>query len=61
LVFIHGGGWTNGYKEWVGLLAPSVVAFPAVFVSVACRLAPDHRLPVPFDDCASAIRPTHSL
>ncbi|MEQ8698279.1 MAG: hypothetical protein RLT05_17210 [Bauldia litoralis] len=21
LVFIHGGGWTNGYKEWVGLIA----------------------------------------
>ncbi len=55
LVFIHGGGWTNGYKEWVGLLAPAVTAFPAVFVSVSCRLAPDHRLPVPFDDCVRAI------
>src|SRR5690606_39068550 len=33
LLFIHGGGWTNGYKEWVGLLAPAVTAFPAIFVS----------------------------
>ncbi len=55
LVYLHGGGWTNGYKEWVGLLAPAVTAFPAVFVALSCRLAPDHRMPVPFDDCASAI------
>lgn len=55
LVFIHGGAWTNGYKEWVGLLAPAVTAFPAVYVAVSCRLAPDHRLPVPFDDCIRAL------
>lgn len=56
LLFIHGGGWTNGYKEWVGLLAPAITAFPAVFVSVSCRLAPIHRFPAPFDDCVAAIK-----
>lgn len=59
LLFIHGGGWTNGYKEWVGLLAPAVTSFPAIFVSVACRLAPVHRFPVPFEDCVRAIAWVH--
>jgi acetyl esterase/lipase len=55
LFFLHGGGWTNGYKEWMGLLAPAVTAFPAVFVSVSCRLAPAHRYPRPLDDCIRAL------
>jgi acetyl esterase/lipase len=55
LFFLHGGGWTNGYKEWMGLLAPAVTSFPAVFVSVSCRLAPAHRYPRPLDDCIRAL------
>ena len=23
LAFIHGGGWTNGYKEWMTFMAPA--------------------------------------
>jgi acetyl esterase/lipase len=55
LLFAHGGAWTHGYKEWIGLMAPTVTAFPAILVSVSYRLAPDHRYPVPVEDCLSAL------
>jgi acetyl esterase/lipase len=60
LFFIHGGAWTNGYKEWMGLLAPAVTGIPAIFVSGSCRLAPEHRFPVPFDDCLAALAWIHA-
>jgi acetyl esterase/lipase len=59
LVFAHGGAWTNGYKEWMGLMAPAITDFPAVFVSVSHRLAPAHRYPEPFDDCMAALGWVH--
>jgi acetyl esterase/lipase len=55
LVFAHGGAWTNGYKEWMGLMGPAITDFPALFVSVSHRLAPEHRYPAPFDDCLAAL------
>jgi len=55
LVFAHGGGWTHGFKEWMGLLAPPITAIPAIFVSVSYRLAPEHRFPAQAEDCAAAI------
>ena len=42
---IHGGAWTHGYKEWMGLNAPAIVAFPAIYISLSYRLAPDHKYP----------------
>ena len=33
LMFIHGGGWRNGYKEWMGFMAPAITCLPAIFVS----------------------------
>jgi arylformamidase len=51
---IHGGAWTHGYKEWMGLNAPPIVAFPAIHISVSYRLAPGHKHPVAFDDCLAA-------
>jgi len=56
LVFAHGGAWTHGYKEWMGLMAPVITALPAILVSVSYRLAPEHRYPVPQQDCLSALR-----
>ncbi|MBN9476009.1 MAG: hypothetical protein ABS43_11775 [Bordetella sp. SCN 67-23] len=56
LVFAHGGAWSHGYKEWMGLMAPAIVATPAIFVSVSYRLAPDVRFPAPLDDCVAALR-----
>lgn len=56
LMFAHGGGWTHGYKEWMGFMAPSIVSLPAIFVSISYRLAPDSRYPDPLDDCFSALK-----
>ena len=38
LVFFHGGGFTHGYKEWCGFMAPALTAHPAILVSAEYRL-----------------------
>ncbi|MFC0529896.1 alpha/beta hydrolase [Phytohabitans kaempferiae] len=55
-LYVHGGGW------WLGTLAhrDTVCARRAVdagcvVASVAHRLAPEHRFPVPVRDCAAAL------
>jgi acetyl esterase/lipase len=55
IVFLHGGGWTNGYKEWCGFMAPAVVATDAVLVAPTYRLAPEFRYPVWLDDSFAAL------
>jgi len=50
-VGIHGGGWSHGFKEWMGLNAPPVVALPGIYVSLSYRLAPQHRHPAMLEDC----------
>src|ERR1700679_3848618 len=52
---IHGGGWTHGYKEWMGLNAPPIVAFPAIYISVGYRLAPTNRHPAQLEDIFNAL------
>jgi arylformamidase len=59
LVFAHGGAWTHGYKEWMGLMAPVFTATPALLVSVSYRLAPENRHPVPLLDCIDALAWVH--
>ena len=56
ILFIHGGGWTHGYKEWMGFMAPAIVGYPAIFVSVSYRLAPDNKFPTPLEDCFCALK-----
>jgi acetyl esterase/lipase len=55
-MFIHGGSWTHGYKEWCGFMAPPITSMPAIFVSVAYRLAPDTKFPLPVEDCRNALK-----
>ena len=55
LVFAHGGAWTNGYKEWMGLMAPTMTAAGIVLVSVSYRLAPEHKWDAMLDDCLGAL------
>ncbi len=56
LLFIHGGAWTHGYKEWMGFMASAITCLPAIFVSVGYRLAPDSKFPSPLDDCRNALQ-----
>jgi len=53
--FMHGGGWTNGYKETMGFMAPAFQAQGIAFASIGYRLAPTHVFPAGVDDCAAAI------
>jgi arylformamidase len=53
--FIHGGGWTSGYKEAMGFMAPAFTARGITFASIGHRLAPAHLFPAGFEDCAAAI------
>ncbi len=55
LVFWHGGGWTNGYREWVAFMAPHVTRRGLVLVAPSYRLAHQARLPAAFDDCLALL------
>jgi acetyl esterase/lipase len=59
LLFLHGGGWSNGYKEWMGFMAPCFTDLPALFVSVSYRILPDVRFPAPLDDTFAALAWVH--
>ena len=56
LVFMHGGGWRQGSKDWMGFIAPSVVGLPAIYVSVGYRLAPETKYPGAEDDCRAGLK-----
>ena len=55
LLYFHGGGWTNGYKEWMYFMAPAINALGITFVSAGYRLAPTHVFPTGFQDAARAL------
>lgn len=55
LVFWHGGGWTNGYREYVRFMAPHVVRMGCALVAPSYRLAHEARLPAALDDCETAL------
>src|SRR5258706_156812 len=40
LAVLHGGGWTNGYKEWLAFMAPALTRAGITFASIGYRLAP---------------------
>jgi arylformamidase len=59
MVNIHGGAWRWGYKEWMGLNAPPIIATGAIYVSVEYALAPGARYPSQLDDCTAAVAWVH--
>ncbi len=56
LLFMHGGGWANGYKECMGFMAPAITCLPAIFVSVGYRLVPRAQFPDQPNDCWDALK-----
>ncbi len=59
LVFWHGGGWTNGYKEYAHFMAEAIVRRGFLFITPTYRLAPGHRLPAAFDDAVRLLAELH--
>ncbi|MCH4573696.1 alpha/beta hydrolase, partial [Achromobacter xylosoxidans] len=55
LLFVHGGAFATGYKEWMGFMAPAICATPALFISVEYRVAPGHAYPAAVRDVAAAV------
>lgn len=55
LVFWHGGGWTNGYKEFTGFMGSQVARLGMVLVAPTYRLVPEHPMPAPIDDCRALL------
>ena len=57
LVFFHGGGWVIGDLDlYAGVCAQIAQALDLPVLSVAYRLAPEHRWPAAPDDCEAAAR-----
>lgn len=59
LAFMHGGGWTNGYKEWMAFMAPAFTAAGVTFATIGYRLAPAHLFPAGVDDAVTALAWLH--
>ena len=59
LAFIHGGGWTNGYKEWMAFMAPALNARGVTFASIGYRLAPGTLFPDGFHDVLDGFAALH--
>ena len=63
-VNFHGGGFTWGYKEWMGLNAPAITAFPAIYVTADYRLVASGTNPLALmreqlEDVAAAVAWVH--
>ena len=55
LVMWHGGGWTNGYREYSTCMAAQVVQLGIALVAPSYRLAPEHPLPCALDDALALL------
>jgi arylformamidase len=59
LVFWHGGGWTNGYRDYNTFMATQAVKLGCVLVSPSYRLVPAHKFPAAFDDSLRMLAHVH--
>ena len=56
LMFLHGGYWIVGHKDFIGFMAPPITVAPAILVIAGYRLAPGAKYPGPVDDCRNALK-----
>lgn len=60
LVFFHGGGWVLGDVDTVdGICRRLANVSGCTVISVDYRLAPEHKFPVPLEDCFQAVWHVH--
>ncbi|TKY58150.1 carboxylesterase 17 [Spatholobus suberectus] len=58
LVYFHGGGFCIGSTTWLGyhnFLGDFSVTSQSIILSVDYRLAPEHRLPIAYEDCYTSL------
>ncbi|KAJ1404857.1 Lipase, GDXG, putative serine active site [Sesbania bispinosa] len=58
LVYFHGGGFCIGSTTWLGyhnFLGDFSVTSQSIVLSVDYRLAPEHRLPIAYEDCYASL------
>ncbi|KIE00043.1 alpha/beta hydrolase domain-containing protein, partial [Metarhizium majus ARSEF 297] len=57
LIMYHGGGWIHGYPEVDEDLAIFFASeLRAIVINVDYRLAPEHKFPLPLNDCYQAVQ-----
>ena len=57
LLFFHGGGWvTESVDNYDRVCARMAQATAHIVVSVEYRLAPEHKFPIPLEDCYAAAK-----
>lgn len=55
VIFWHGGGWTNGYRDYNTFMARHITAIGCVLVSPSYRLVTHARFPAALDDCMATL------
>ncbi len=60
LIFWHGGGWTNGYRDYIHFMAQHVCALGIVLIAPSYRLAPEHKLPAAYEDALACLDHVHA-
>ena len=55
MVFFHGGGWVLNYiNKYDAQLQEMAVRTNSVILAINYQKAPEHKFPIPFDDCYTA-------
>jgi len=56
MVYFHGGGWVTNYvAKYHSQLSALAAMTNSVIVSVNYQKAPEHKFPIPFDDCYAGL------